>query len=155
MVSKASDDFPLPLGPVTTLSFPSGRSRSMPLRLFWRAPRISTHPRSAKALTMFFSPLLEPTGDNRFTRCGLQILWNRHPFAGVIPSASEGPHSSPWRRSRSPSPSARFGMTEWKRKRNRQRVSGLESRGKLLALLVQFLWHDAAQSLEEFRVSRN
>src|SRR6266566_1085372 len=90
----------------------------------------------AKALTLFFFPFLEPTGDNRFTRCGLQILWNRHPFAGVIPSASEGPHSSSWRRSRSPSPSVRFGMTEWKRKRNRQRVSGLESRGKVLALLV-------------------
>src|SRR6266567_464338 len=77
MVSKASDDFPLPLGPVTTLSFPSGRSRSIPLRLFWRAPRISTHPRSAKALTLFFFPFLEPTGDSRFTPCGLQILWNR------------------------------------------------------------------------------
>src|SRR5882724_3663140 len=74
MVSKASDDFPLPLGPVTTLSFPSGRSRSMPLRLFWRAPRISTHPRSVGPLTLPFFPFLEPTGDNRFTRCGLQIF---------------------------------------------------------------------------------
>src|SRR5436190_9949562 len=78
MVSKASDDFPLPLGPVTTLSFPSGRSRSMPLRLFWRAPRISTHPRSASALTLFFPPFLEPTGDNRFTRCSLQIFSQEH-----------------------------------------------------------------------------
>src|SRR6266478_5492187 len=74
MVSKASEDFPLPLGPVTTVSFPSGRSRSMPLRLFWRAPRISTQPRSAGALTLSFFPFLEPTGDNRFTRCGLQIF---------------------------------------------------------------------------------
>src|SRR6266513_1770335 len=74
MVSKASDDFPLPLGPVTTVSFPSGRSRSMPLRLFWRAPRISTHPCSVGALTLFFSLFLEPTGDNRFTQCSLQIF---------------------------------------------------------------------------------
>src|SRR6266513_3367581 len=78
MVSKASEDLPLPLGPVTTVSFPSGRSRSMPLRLFWRAPRISTHPCSVGALTLSFSPFLEPTGDNRFTRCGLQIFRGKY-----------------------------------------------------------------------------
>ncbi len=27
--------------PVTTINLPSGRSRSIPLRLFWRAPRIA------------------------------------------------------------------------------------------------------------------
>src|SRR5437588_6922002 len=77
MVSKASDDFPLPLGPVTTVSFPSGRSRSMPLRLFWRAPRISTHPRAApKAFgrAQFFSTAFEPTGDYSRMRCPSQIL---------------------------------------------------------------------------------
>src|ERR1700730_64739 len=78
MVSKASDDFPLPLGPVTTVNFPSGRSRSMPLRLFWRAPRISTQPHLAGAMTLSFFPFLEPTGDNRFTRCGLQIFRGAH-----------------------------------------------------------------------------
>src|SRR5438132_9246949 len=66
MVSKASEDFPLPLGPVTTVNFPSGRSRSMPLRLFWCAPRISTQPRSAPkafGVTQFFSTTFEPTGN--------------------------------------------------------------------------------------------
>src|SRR5437762_10212218 len=67
MVSKASEDFPLPLGPVTTVNFPSGRSRSMPLRLFWRASRISTQPRSAGAMTQFFSTTFEPTGN--YPRC--------------------------------------------------------------------------------------
>src|SRR5437879_9693811 len=106
MVSKASEDFPLPLGPVTTVSFPSGRSRSMPLRLFWRAPRISMHPCSAGALTLSFSPFLEPTGDNRFTRCGLQIFRGKYgrssaaqdgiaaPPTPVILGASEGPHDN-------------------------------------------------------------
>src|SRR5919108_2873698 len=71
MVSNASDDFPLPLGPVTTVNFPSGRSTSIPLRLFWRAPRISTHPISAGALTHSFSTAFEPTGNN--SRCGQHL----------------------------------------------------------------------------------
>src|SRR6266516_4836600 len=79
MVSKASDDFPLPLGPVTTVSFPSGRSRSMPLRLFWRAPRISIQPHSDRAVTYSFLAAFEPTGDN--SRCwrASQILEHAHP----------------------------------------------------------------------------
>src|SRR6478672_10981253 len=94
MVSKASEDFPLPLGPVTTVSFPSGRSRSMPLRLFWRAPRISTQPCSAGALTLFFAPFLEPTGDNRFTQCGLQIFRGKY---GRSPAAQGGIAAPPTR----------------------------------------------------------
>ena len=39
MVSKASDDFPDPDGPVNTISRPRGRSRSTPFRLCCRAPR--------------------------------------------------------------------------------------------------------------------
>src|SRR5947199_244516 len=74
MVSKASEDFPLPLGPVTTVSFPSGRSRSMPLRLFWRAPRISTHPHSGGAMTQSFSTTFESTGNYSRMRCPSQIL---------------------------------------------------------------------------------
>src|SRR5258708_2774379 len=78
----------------------------MPLRLFWRAPRISTQPCSAGALTLFFAPFLEPTGDNRFTQCGLQIFREKYgrspaaqggiaaPRTRVIPSASEGPHAN-------------------------------------------------------------
>src|SRR5438477_6765809 len=64
MVSKASDDLPEPLGPVTTVNFPSGRSTSTPLRLFWRAPRISMHPCFGTAVTRFFLATFEPTGDN-------------------------------------------------------------------------------------------
>ena len=58
---------PLPLGPVMTVSFPRGRSTSMPLRLFWRAPRISTQPAAAGAVTHAFSATFEPTGD--YPRC--------------------------------------------------------------------------------------
>src|SRR5438132_2342354 len=74
MVSKASEDFPLPLGPVTTVNFPSGRSRSMPLRLFWRAPRISTQPRSGGAATHGSSVLVETTEDNPLPKSEAQIL---------------------------------------------------------------------------------
>src|ERR1700730_19047150 len=64
MVSKARLDLPDPLGPVITVNLPSGRSTSTPLRLFWRAPRISTQPHSAGAVTHFFSATFEPTGNN-------------------------------------------------------------------------------------------
>src|ERR1700719_1204834 len=67
MVSKASDDLPEPLGPVTTVNFPSGRSTSIPLRLFWRAPRISMQVAAATAVRHFFSATFEPTGD--YPRC--------------------------------------------------------------------------------------
>src|SRR5436190_22207886 len=64
MVSNARLDLPLPLGPVTTVSFPSGRSRSITLRLFWRAPRISIQPHSDGAATYSFLTAFEPTRDN-------------------------------------------------------------------------------------------
>src|SRR6266581_7860520 len=67
MVSNARLDLPLPLGPVTTVNLPSGRSRSMPLRLFWRAPRISMQPTAAGGFMRFFSTAFKPTGDN--SRC--------------------------------------------------------------------------------------
>src|SRR5215475_2789053 len=73
MVSKASEDFPLPLGPVTTLNFPSARSKSTPFRLFWRAPRISMQPRSAGAITEFFPSTFEPTGNYFRMRAASQI----------------------------------------------------------------------------------
>src|ERR1700730_10858850 len=67
MVSKARLDLPLPLGPVTTVNFPNGRSTSTPLRLFWRAPRISMQVAAATAVRHFFSATFEPTGD--YPRC--------------------------------------------------------------------------------------
>src|SRR5689334_15286793 len=73
MVSKASEDFPLPLGPVTTVNFPSVRSRSTPLRLFWRAPRISMQPRSAGTVTQSFPSTFEPTGNYFRMRSPSQI----------------------------------------------------------------------------------
>src|SRR5919204_3838059 len=81
MVSKASDDLPLPLGPVTTVNFPSARSRSIPLRLFWRAPRTSMQPRSAGAITQSFASTVEPTGNYPRAELNWQILappprWN-------------------------------------------------------------------------------
>src|SRR5207245_4389379 len=63
MVSKARLDLPEPLGPVTTVNFPSGRSTSMPLRLFWRAPRISMQSVALSAMVRFLSAIFEPTGD--------------------------------------------------------------------------------------------
>src|SRR5438046_10508498 len=74
MVSKASDDLPEPLGPVTTVNFPSGRSTSTPLRLFWRAPRTSTQPHSDSAAIRSFSVTFEPTGDNSRLARASQIL---------------------------------------------------------------------------------
>src|SRR5260370_8602805 len=73
MVSKASDDFPEPLGPVTTVNLPSGRSTSTPLRLFWRAPQTSTQFAAAGSVTHFFSVTFEPTGDNSRWRRNAQI----------------------------------------------------------------------------------
>ena len=67
-------DLDLPLGPVMTVSFPSGRSRSIPLRLFWRAPRISTQPESGGAVTQGFSAVVEPTEDYPIARTRLQIF---------------------------------------------------------------------------------
>src|SRR4051812_9633968 len=57
-----------------TVSWPSGRSRSIPLRLFWRAPRISTHPLSGGAVTQGFSAVVEPTEDYPIARTGSQIF---------------------------------------------------------------------------------
>src|SRR6186997_1767273 len=73
MVSNARLDLPLPLGPVMTVIWPSGRSRSIPLRLFWRAPRISTQPRSGGAVRHGFSVAVEPTADYPIERGDAQI----------------------------------------------------------------------------------
>src|SRR5690349_23144676 len=73
MVSNASDDFPEPLGPVTTVNLPSGRSRSMPLRLFCRAPRTSTQPHWNGAVTHAFFPFVLTTGDYPGCAIGSQI----------------------------------------------------------------------------------
>src|SRR3954471_11031972 len=74
MVSKARLDLPLPLGPVMTVNFPRGRSRSIPLRLFWRAPRISTQPRSGGAVTQGFWAVVEPTADYPIAGAPVQIF---------------------------------------------------------------------------------
>src|SRR5205809_6491664 len=74
MVSKARLDLPLPLGPVTTVNFPSGRSRSIPLRLFWRAPRISTQSFGDGVIPPCFFLIFEPTGKSSRLRSGSQIL---------------------------------------------------------------------------------
>src|ERR1041385_125928 len=83
MVSKARLDLPLPLGPVTTVSFPSGRSTSMPFRLFCRAPRISMQFVRDAAVTLSICPIFEPTGNIRCQSSDSQIL--RHKTR-VIPN---------------------------------------------------------------------
>src|SRR4051812_47090510 len=95
MVSKARLDLPLPLGPVTTVSWPSGRSRSIPLRLFWRAPRTSTHPRSAGAVTHFRSPFRELTGDYPSGRSDSQISRGENAFFFLLVPARNRPPSAP------------------------------------------------------------
>jgi hypothetical protein len=58
-----------------TLSLPSGRSRSIPLRLFWRAPRISTQVAAATgAFKDVFSAVVEPTGDYPIAGVAVQIF---------------------------------------------------------------------------------
>jgi hypothetical protein len=44
------------------------------LRLFWRAPRISTQPQSGGAVTHGFSAVVEPTGDYPIGQTALQIF---------------------------------------------------------------------------------
>src|SRR5438045_3224743 len=77
MVSKASDDFPEPLGPVTTVNLPSGRSTSTPLRLFCRAPRTSTQSAAAAAVTHVFSAPFDPTEHNYGDRHASQLSSQR------------------------------------------------------------------------------
>src|SRR5215475_8194672 len=84
MVSKARLDFPLPLGPVTTVNFSSGRSRSKPLRLFWRAPRTSTQACSLDVVTPFFPSLLKATDDNRCAGKKRKRLCSNEPGPGML-----------------------------------------------------------------------
>src|SRR6266513_886130 len=88
MVSKASDDLPEPLGPVMTVNFPSGRSTSMPLRLFWRAPRISMQSFGAGVTTRSLFAIFEPTRDSSKLRGDSQIFPGAH-AAGVLRSAAD------------------------------------------------------------------
>src|SRR4051794_38522512 len=60
-----------------TVNFPNGRSTSIPLRLFWRAPRISTQSFPLGVKTRCFSTILEPTGDNSRSQLTSQILGKR------------------------------------------------------------------------------
>src|SRR4029450_14086270 len=60
MVSKASDDLPDPLTPVTMMSFPTGSVRSMFFRLCVRAPRTR---RSVGSPTAVVATVCFPAGD--------------------------------------------------------------------------------------------
>src|SRR6266496_5659279 len=92
MVSNARLDLPLPLGPVTTVSLPSGRSTSICLRLFWRAPRISTQSAVEDAATRFFPTTFEPTGDSsRYARSSqISRVKNRNLLGKQFASPREG-----------------------------------------------------------------
>src|SRR5215218_7456960 len=57
-----------------TVNFPSGRSTSIPLRLFWRAPRISMQSFCVGLITRVLFPIIEPTGDSPELRDGSQIF---------------------------------------------------------------------------------
>src|SRR6266403_2626187 len=136
MVSNARLDLPLPLGPVTTVSFPSGRSRSIPLRLFWRAPRISTQSFRAGAARLCFLPIFEPTGNIRCQSSGSQILGGAraprpqcHAPRGTLSGFSAGaPKRAGGEPARPPAIRSLF----------------FKSGGELFALFLQFLGHDAA-----------
>ena len=133
MVSKASDDFPLPLGPVMTVNSPSGKSRSIPLRLFCRAPRISTQPRSGGAETRFFSTIFEPTGDNPRCRTGSQIFARTRDGSPSRPKCLD--------RRRSGEFVGRFGET-----------SLPEFFAQSFSLRDQFAWQILAERFEKFRL---
>src|SRR5215208_3512813 len=59
MVSKASEDFPDPLTPVTIISLPTGSVTSMFLRLWVRAPRT----------TIFWASAAPAMGVSDIARC--------------------------------------------------------------------------------------
>src|SRR2546422_9538551 len=121
MVSKARLDLPLPLGPVTTVSLPSGRSTSIPLRLFWRAPRISTQSNTADAVISFFFPVaFEPTGNDSRCTGGAQI--------SVATSLCQAPRARATHAGALPT----------------GRRLQFETRGELFALLLQLLRRNAA-----------
>src|SRR3954465_7031933 len=127
MVSKARLDLPLPLGPVMTVNLPSGRSKSIPLRLFWRAPRISTHPLSGGAVTQGFSAVVEPTEDYPITARRSQIFGEE-----------------------------RWSASMWVGRRDRPRTNAapglsLEAFRDLFALGFQALGHVRLKSVEKFR----
>src|SRR5439155_4678141 len=128
MVSKARLDLPLPLGPVTTVSLPSGRSTSIPLRLFWRAPRISMHSVAADAAPRFFSIAFKPTGDDSRCGGGAQI-------SGAAP-LWEAPRARTAHTSASPA---------------RRRLQ-LESRDELFALLHELVRNNAPERIEKLFV---
>src|SRR4029077_14488880 len=87
MVAKATYDLPEPLGPVMTVNFPSGRSTSMPLRLFCREPRISMQSFGAAVIPRSLFPIFEPTGDSSRSPLASQIFRGAH-AAGVLRSAA-------------------------------------------------------------------
>src|SRR4051812_11355038 len=76
-----------------TVSFPSGRSRSIPLRLFWRAPRISTQPLSGGAVTQGFSAVVELTEDYPIGESPLQIVGMDDSVIPRLAQRAEGPLS--------------------------------------------------------------
>src|SRR5215831_18058479 len=77
MVWNARLDLPLPLGPVMTVNRPNGRSTSIPLRLFWRAPRISMQSFRVGVITRSLFPIFEATGDFRCQSSSSQISGER------------------------------------------------------------------------------
>src|SRR4029453_17355129 len=93
MVSNARLDLPLPLGPVTTVSLPSGRSTSIALRLFWRAPRIWMQSFASGPVTRSFFATFEPTGNDSRLRRGSQISGGS---AGASPAVSRASRDTGW-----------------------------------------------------------
>jgi hypothetical protein len=124
MVSNARLDLPLPLGPVTTVNFPSGRSTSTPLRLFWRAPRISMKSFAVGTFRRSTLAVFEPTGNIRCQSNGSQIS-----VAAVLCEAANAELT------RATSPAGR-----------RLQFKPL---GELFALLLQVFRHDAAEQVEK------
>src|SRR5438876_9063048 len=142
MVSNARLDLPLPLGPVTTVSFPSGRSRSIPLRLFCRAPRISTQSFRAGAARPCFLPIFEPTGNIRCQSSGSQISGERGRLARCVTRLA-----GHWVGFSAEAPKVRAGLAVAggaPSLPNQLRALFFKARGEFFLLLEQFLRHDAA-----------
>src|SRR6266542_215918 len=95
MVSKASDDFPEPDGPVMTVNVRRGISTSNPLRLFCRAPLTTMLSFTAFNLVCggrrpgSASPALSPLAGRRCAAaCALATTWPDSAEPGRLPSKS-------------------------------------------------------------------
>ena len=116
MVSNARLDLPLPLGPVTTVSFPSGRSRSIPLGCFGALHEFRRNHSALARQGLVFSRSSNPLEIfaasqevRKFLRHKMRVIPNevRDLASEVCATMASKRDQSPWERSLAP-----LGMTQ-------------------------------------------